>query len=125
MQFSNKIIFHIETDRSIGTGTGVCGFDTQIWQTFCPLIFCFSPLMRVRKVVSGNRKTIVSLLVLEIQEMHRCVTDRFDMTLVVKMALNSNKKHTNPLFTIFISRRKRPILVSYPYVHPYVNATSP
>ena len=55
-----------------------CQFSTRLWQSFTAVIFHLSPLMFVRKVVSGFGKKILSRLVWESQETHRCITDRHD-----------------------------------------------
>ena len=67
-----------------------CKFDPQLRRLFFPAYFCLSPLQKhVRKVVGGfGKKSCVSTGVRK--PGNTCVTDRHDMTLAVKVALNPN-----------------------------------
>ena len=69
---------------------GGCEFDPRLRQLFFQAYFCLSPLQKhVRKVVgSFGKKSCVSTRVREPASMW--LTDRHDMTLAVKVALNPN-----------------------------------
>ena len=69
---------------------GGCEFDPQLRRLFFPAYFRLSPLQKhVRKVVGGfGKKSSVSTGVRK--PGNTCVTDRHDMTLAVKVALNPN-----------------------------------
>ena len=70
--------------------SGGCEFDPHLRRLFFLAYFRLSPLQKhVRKVVSGfGKKTSVSTGVRK--PGNTCVTDRHDMTLDVKVALNPN-----------------------------------
>ena len=76
---------------------GGCEFDPRLRRLFFPAYFRLSPLQKhVRKVVRGfGKKSGVSTG--EKARKHICVTDRHDMTLAVKVALNSNTTSHQPL----------------------------
>ena len=66
-------------------------FDSQRRQTFFQAYFHLSPLQKhVRKVVGGFGKKKLCQCWCEKARKHMCVTDCHDMTLAVKVALNSN-----------------------------------
>ena len=80
------------SEKSIVLCQLVLSANSQIsaYQRF-PEISLFIILMHVRKVVSGfGRKSCVSIGEKKPEKTHRCVTDRLDITIDVKMALNSN-----------------------------------
>ena len=70
---------------------GGCELDPRLRRLFFPAYFRLSPLQKhVRKVVGGfGKKSCVSTGVRKARK-HICVTDRHDMTLAVKVALNPN-----------------------------------
>ena len=76
---------------------GGCKFDSRLRPLFFPAYFRLLPLQKhVRKVVGGfGKKSCVSTGVRK--PGNTCVTDRLDMTLVVKVALNPNT--TNQIYT--------------------------
>ena len=69
---------------------GGCEFDSRFRQTSFPAFFHLSPLQKhVRKVIGGfEKESCVSTGVRKPGNI--CVTDRHDMTLAVKVALNPN-----------------------------------
>ena len=71
---------------------------------FFPAIFRLSPLMHLRKVVSGfGKKIFVSNGVKKPGRIYMRLTDRYDITIVVKMSLNSNAIKICPCQCVFLS----------------------
>ena len=75
-------------------------FETWLRQNFFPAYFRLSPLLKhERKVVGGfGKKSCVSISVRK--PGNTCVTDRHDMTLAVKVALNPNTINHHPVSSI-------------------------
>ena len=80
---------------------GGCEFDPRMRRLFFPAYFRLSPLQKHgRKVVGGfGKKSCVSTGVRKLGNI--CITDRHDMTLTVKVALNPNTTN-DKLWTLTI-----------------------
>ena len=71
--------------------SGDCEFDSRLRRTFFPAYFRLLALQKhVRKVVGGFGKKSCVRNGVRKPGKNMCVTDRHDMTLAVKVALNAN-----------------------------------
>ena len=82
--FSKGFLFKVVAPPRLFSG---CEFDPRLRRLFFPAYFRLSPLQKhVRKVVGGFGKESTGVR----KPGKTCVTERHDMTLVVKVALNPN-----------------------------------
>ena len=103
---------------------GGCEFDPRLRWTFFPVYLCLSPLQeQLRKVVCGFGKEKLCKYLSESARKHMCFTNRHDMTLAFKVALNPNTTN-EPSFRTSLSDIFRHIFLcnhdSYPLETWYV-----
>ena len=97
---------------------GGCEFDSRLRQTFFPAYFRPSPLQKhVRKVVGGSGKKVCDITVVRKPGNTLCFTNRHDMTLAVKMALNPNTTNQPRRIYTMINQEDKPRMI--PSNKPY------
>ena len=108
--------------------TNIFSFSHNVFQvqspSFHPHFFCCLLQKHVRKVVGGfGKKSYVSTGVRK--PGNTCVTDRHDMTLAVKVALNPNTTNQLLLSAFILSIRASLVFTMWTRVEEYFDSANP